>query len=194
MELRNTIGRDSRGITGLETAIVLISFVVVASVFAFAVLSVGLFSAERAEETIRDSLAGARATLELKGTVIAKAATTGDAGTVDEIIFMLSNVAGGAAVNLEQGETIIRYTDDNQTFLFDNVAKFTVTPLGNANDDKLIERGELIQITLQNMVDSLEPDLSTGDTFKLDVLPPLGVVLRIERTIPASLVIFNDLE
>ena len=33
---------DERGITGLETAIVLIAFVVVASVFAFAVLSTGL--------------------------------------------------------------------------------------------------------------------------------------------------------
>lgn len=33
---------DQRGITGLETAIVLIAFVVVASVFAFAVLSTGL--------------------------------------------------------------------------------------------------------------------------------------------------------
>ena len=38
--------RDRRGITGLETAIVLIAFVVVASVFAFAVLSTGLLSSE----------------------------------------------------------------------------------------------------------------------------------------------------
>ena len=38
--------RDQRGITGLETAIVLIAFVVVASVFAFAVLSTGLLSSE----------------------------------------------------------------------------------------------------------------------------------------------------
>ena len=37
------IGSDSRGITGLETAIVLIAFVVVSSVFAFAALSTGLF-------------------------------------------------------------------------------------------------------------------------------------------------------
>ena len=35
-----------RGITGLETAIILIAFVVVASVFAFTVLSTGIFSSE----------------------------------------------------------------------------------------------------------------------------------------------------
>ena len=39
-------GRVERGITGLETAIVLIAFVVVSSVFAFAALSTGLFSSE----------------------------------------------------------------------------------------------------------------------------------------------------
>jgi archaeal flagellin FlaB len=38
--------RSQRGITGLETAIILIAFVVVASVFAYTVLSAGIFSAE----------------------------------------------------------------------------------------------------------------------------------------------------
>jgi flagellin FlaB len=41
--------RAARGITGLETAIILIAFVVVATVFAFTVLSTGVFSAERSE-------------------------------------------------------------------------------------------------------------------------------------------------
>ncbi|MDW8008845.1 MAG: archaellin/type IV pilin N-terminal domain-containing protein, partial [Chloroflexota bacterium] len=44
--------RGERGITGLETAIILIAFVIVASVFAFVTLSTGLFSAERSKETI----------------------------------------------------------------------------------------------------------------------------------------------
>jgi flagellin FlaB len=43
--------RDQRGITGLETAIVLIAFVVVSSVFAFAALSTGLFSSDKVGET-----------------------------------------------------------------------------------------------------------------------------------------------
>ncbi len=43
---------DQRGITGLETAIVLIAFVVVASVFAFAVLSTGLTSSQKSQEAV----------------------------------------------------------------------------------------------------------------------------------------------
>ena len=51
---------DQRGITGLETAIVLIAFVVVSSVFAFAALSTGLFSSDKAKETIQAGLADAQ--------------------------------------------------------------------------------------------------------------------------------------
>ena len=67
--------RGQRGVTGLETAIILIAFVVVASVFAFTVLSTGIFSAERGKETIHAGLRGARSSLELKGSVIAEGVT-----------------------------------------------------------------------------------------------------------------------
>ena len=42
------LGCDERGITGLDAAIITIAFVVVASVFAFAALSTGLFTTDRA--------------------------------------------------------------------------------------------------------------------------------------------------
>lgn len=44
--------RPRCGITGLATAVVLIAFVVVAAVFAFTVLSVGIFYPERSKETV----------------------------------------------------------------------------------------------------------------------------------------------
>ena len=65
------IVQDQRGVTGLETAIILIAFVVVASLFAFTVLSTGLFSAERGKETIHAGLKESRSTIELKGSVVA---------------------------------------------------------------------------------------------------------------------------
>ncbi|MCH8309626.1 MAG: hypothetical protein IIB17_03915, partial [Chloroflexi bacterium] len=66
---------NQRGVTGLETAIILIAFVVVASVFAFTVLSTGIFSAERGKETIHAGLKGARSSLALKGSVLASGVT-----------------------------------------------------------------------------------------------------------------------
>ena len=63
--------RDQSGITGLETAIVLIAFVVVAAVFAFTVLTTGLFTSEKAKETAMAGVSSAGGSLELVGSVIA---------------------------------------------------------------------------------------------------------------------------
>ncbi len=62
--------RYERGMTGLETALILIAFVTVAAVFGYAVLSAGLFSAERGKETVYAGLAQAKANMELSGSVI----------------------------------------------------------------------------------------------------------------------------
>ena len=48
--------RSEKGVTGLETAIVLIAFLTVASVFAYSVLTAGIFAAERGKETIHKGL------------------------------------------------------------------------------------------------------------------------------------------
>jgi flagellin-like protein len=79
---------DQRSITGLETAIVLIVFVVVSSVFAFAALSTGLFSSDMAKETISAGLTEAGGTPELKGSVIATGTGSGQTtGAVTNITF-----------------------------------------------------------------------------------------------------------
>ncbi|MBI5285042.1 MAG: flagellin, partial [Chloroflexi bacterium] len=86
--------REERGITGLETAIVLIAFVVVAAVFAFVVLSTGLFSSERGKETVYAGLAKTRGSMELTGGVIASSNTT----ELTAITFDLTLAAGGDQV------------------------------------------------------------------------------------------------
>ena len=80
--------RDQRGVTGLETAVILIAFVVVASVFAFTVLSTGIFSAERGKETIHAGLRETRSSLEVKGSVIAN-------GVVDKTLSLANSAWTG---------------------------------------------------------------------------------------------------
>ena len=184
---------DQLGITGLETAIVLIAFVVVSSVFAFAALSTGLFTADKARETIRSGLSEARGTLEIKGPIIAKA-VTGDGGNVTEFFFQVGNAAGGDFIDLTPGETIIKYTDKNQTQIFTggSTFAFSASGVGNADADKLVEPGELYEINMTGL-GSLGTTLKTGDIFTVEVLPPRGAVLTIQRTTPVALNIFNDL-
>ena len=70
LALSRPLVQDQRGVTRLETAITLIAFVVVASVFAFTVLSTGIFYAERGKETIHAGLSQARSSIELKGLLV----------------------------------------------------------------------------------------------------------------------------
>ena len=55
-----------KGITGLETAIILIAFVIVASVFAYVVLSAGLFSSQKAKEAITSGLRSTMSSLAVE--------------------------------------------------------------------------------------------------------------------------------
>lgn len=57
---------DQRGLTGLDAAIVLITFVVVSSVFGFSALSAGLVSTDKAKSTIDASLSEAQGSLVLR--------------------------------------------------------------------------------------------------------------------------------
>ena len=180
--------RSQRGITGLETAIVLIAFVVVSSVFAFAALSTGLFSSDRSKETINAGLKEASGTLEVRGSIIAKAS----GGAVDELILQVANAAGGGAVDLTPGETLITYTDADQSITLAS-GDFTATGLGAADSDNLVEPGEMYEIKMTGLIAKLNPDLTADKLFAFQVKPPVGAVLHMERRTPVNLDTYNNL-
>ncbi|MCH2518164.1 MAG: hypothetical protein MK210_08165 [Dehalococcoidia bacterium] len=180
---------DQRGITGLETAIVLIAFVVVSSVFAFAALSTGLFSSDKAKETISAGLAEARGTLELKGSVIATGiGSTGTTAAITSIVFQVSNAAAGEAIDLTPGNTVIKYSDKNQTYNMNDTSEFTATNVAAFGDtDTLLEIGEVFEINLLTLNTTLSQILGTSTEFTIELVPPSGAVLFIGRRTPVSL-------
>jgi archaeal flagellin FlaB len=194
----NKFLRHEKGITGLETAIILIAFVVVAAVFAYTALSAGLFSTQKAQEAVYSGLTEARSTVELKGALTATAATTGASGTIQTITFTVSNVLGGEAIDFTPpsggaaglatgtaNKVVINYLDSVQQV--DNLY-WTLTKVGNANANYLLEAGEKFQITIgavgNGLVEALGTDLSVNKKFTLTVLTPAGAVLTMERTTP----------
>ena len=190
------LASDQRGITGLETAIVLIAFVVVSSVFAFAALSTGMFSSDKAKETHTAGLAESRGTLELKGSVVAKVSgTTGATGVVTSIEFQISNAAAGEAIDMTPGNTIIKYRDKTQTVNLNSSTEFSASNIAAFGDtDSLLEIGELFQITLLNLTSNLATDLGTNTDFTIEMIPSGGAVLFIGRRTPVSLEASNRLD
>ncbi len=163
---------DQRGITGLETAIVLIAFVVVSPVFAFAALSTGLFSSDKAKETISAGLAEARGTLELKGSVIAKVSgTTGVSSSVTSIVFQVANAAAGQSIDLTPGNTVIKYSDKEQTINMNSDSEFTAINVAAFGDtDNLLEIGEVFEVTLLTLDTQLDPDLGSSKEFTIELI------------------------
>ena len=133
--------------------------------------------------------------MELKGSVILTA-TLGTTGTVSAIAFQVANAAGGESIDLTPGKTLIKYTDDTQSKMFvtDSASNgFTASGLGDADTDKLLERNEVYELKLTGLDstgtgnNNLTNTLGVNKTFSLEVIPPRGAVLYIERTTPIYL-------
>lgn len=97
----NRIHRNQAGITGLETAIILIAFIVVASVFAYTVLSAGLFSSQKTEEVIRTGIEETESTIQISGNVLAYKGTANGDECVTKLQFTLGKASsGGGSIDL----------------------------------------------------------------------------------------------
>jgi flagellin FlaB len=181
--------RNEDGITGLETAIILISFVVVAAVFAFVVLSTGLFSSERSRESVYAGVAKTRGTMELSSSMVG----TANAGLtqIDTIEFDLVLAAGGDSVNLDPAatvnRTVVSYIDG--TSVINDVTYTTTVITGNAN--ALLEPGELIRVTID--LAAAGATLTPNLVFTIEVKPPTGSFMVIQRMVPPALLAVNVL-
>mgnify|MGYP006266844261 FL=1 len=185
--LNKNLRRDERGITGLETAIILIAFVVVASVFAYTVLSAGIFSSQKGQEAVYSGLAQTRATMQIKGDVFAYGNPA--TGNVTSVSLVLTNAEKGQAIDLSPNTggnsthvTVISYTDSNQHV---SDLPWSVLFIGKNNGDILLEQDEQAVVTVD--LTGLTTPPTTYSTFTIEVKPVIGATLVINRTLPARI-------
>jgi len=202
--------KEKSGITGLETAIVLIAFVVVAAVFAFTVLTTGLFTSEKAKETALAGVATTSSSLTVKGNVIAQTDGAAGSNVVEVIRVKLATATGVERVEFIPDNIIITYLDDV------NVAQLTYPganpgrlngdvdgPIiaGNLTaclalaepswcykrdgDDELLDPGEVHELYL--VVAELDPKLEDNTQFTIEIIPQDGAVVKIDRRTPISI-------
>jgi flagellin-like protein len=228
--------RSQRGITGLETAIILIAFVLVGSVFAFTVLSSGVQASEQSKIQVRAGLRDIQNTLSLKGATIGYAAKLGSSDVLYKISFTVTAALPGEGVDLTppytagdsgidpdvvtgaQYATVISYLDKDQ-YLSD--VPWTVRFIGSSNGDKVLDHNEIAEIsvwlldrdtaktTSQNDsaaymngtsdgggnggFTSTNTPVVRGKEFTLEIRPPKGQVLSLNRTLPDSVTTVMDL-
>lgn len=172
---------EEEGITGLETAIILIAFVIVASVFAYVVLSAGLFSSQKAKEAVNAGLQSTMATVEIRGNVIVKMENS----VVTEIYFCVGIPSAGSPVDFNPSSEnisplVISYSDADNLLPSVN---WTIEKLSTINTDNILDPNELFRVII-DIPASGNVSIGPYDRFALEVKPADGPVLPVERTIP----------
>jgi flagellin FlaB len=179
--------KDESGITALETAIILIAFVVVAAIFAFTVLSTGTFLTERSKEAAYAGLQEVRGSLELKGSVVLE-------NTGTDVVFNVSPVAGGSSVDLSKLKIMYRDTTNNTDLTYNNATSpsagewVAVTAAATPAAMTILNSGALAKIKVK-----LSAALTANKVFALEIKPPTGGIVQIERTCPAQIDQVTDL-
>ncbi len=189
---------NDKGITGLETAIILIAFVIVASVLSYVVISAGLFSSQKAKAAVNSGLAQTGSTIELKGNVTAEMDKA--TGVVTVIYFTVGIVPGGNAIDLTDNPVGGTTKDNKLTITYSDTEQqlaslyWTVNFINSNNGDKMLDPGEIALITIDTSKanytatpNNMAKDIIAGTTFSLGVTPPEGAVLPIERKIPSGI-------
>jgi flagellin FlaB len=189
-----SIKSNDQGFTGLEAAIVLIAFVVVAAVFSYVVLGAGFFTTQKAQETVHTSVQQASSTLEIVGNVYGTGSTS---AAITNINFSVALAPGGTAVdfskvtmtysNASTLETLAQ-TDGDYPVATVAAGDWSVVAIENdvGTDNKLLESGEQFQISAMP-----SNSIYANDKFTLEIKPAVGAAFDITRTAPGGLNIVN---
>ncbi|WP_456469431.1 archaellin/type IV pilin N-terminal domain-containing protein [Archaeoglobus sp.] len=188
-------GKDMKGFTGLEAAIVLIAFVTVAAVFSYVLLGAGFFATQKGQETVHTGVKQATSSMELVGSIVATGNTSSN--QIENVTFTLQLAAGGQPIDLNK--TIItvlvpadgsykELTYEKNTTGLNKATEYYVNwvySLQGSNPDNYLEEFEKAEVTvyLKSAGFSIDPN----DDFIIEVKPPVGASYPIELKAPPSI-------
>jgi flagellin FlaB len=192
--------QNRRGMTGLETAIILVAFVITAAAFAFVVLNMGFLTAEKAQSVISAGMTEASSSMLLDSGMVGQFANiTGAQSDVAlvKLTFYIKLSQGHEPVDLSSDKLVATFTSQRAhgEIYASNGTVMTIQGV-NSDGDKLLETGEKFKVTVEfDELDrgSLDPVQTTPagalvhpyEEFRIELRPSTGAVLAIERQIPA---------
>jgi flagellin FlaB len=190
---------NDEGFTGLEAAIVLIAFVVVAAVFSYVVLGAGFFTTQKAQQAVHSGVSQASSTLEVVGNVYGLGGTN-NAG-IEYVNFSLGLAAGGSPVDLSN--TVLVYSNETQLVTLSGpgtaptgsdwpggAGQWTISDVQNnpeATFSPVLQPNEQFTITCQIGGGTSKDDIPANDVFTIEIRPSEGAAFSITRTVSAAI-------
>jgi flagellin FlaB len=203
--LLRCIRKNKRAIVGIEAAIVLIAFVVIAAAMAYVVINMGFYSAQQAKSTIDKGIGEATSALTLDGFLVGRTNTT---AVISWIAIPVKLAVGQSEVDMD-GDTVViavvgsdfalsniysgatNTTTANVETLMTAVGSGNTTA-GNAtcyifnddgNGDTVLKQNEKAYIILYLGGNTL----ANYSKVKVEVRTSRGAALMVQRDIPGGL-------
>jgi flagellin FlaB len=198
--------KSRKGIVGVEAAIVLIAFLIIAAALSYVVINMGFYTTQKTKETMQTGLDESLTALQLDGVVTARTNASSS-----EILYVLVPVklsAGRGSVDLSTSSVVVSVYLPNATLmniyqganpsatdvtwdalnttlgLNDNEAKFAIY---NDDGDTVLESNEKAFLLIRLDSTDAEGMLGEYESIKIEVRTAKGSALTIIRTAPGGL-------
>ena len=185
--MKRTSTINERAFTGLEAAIVLIAFVVVAAVFSYVVLGAGFFTSQKSQETVYKGIEQATSNIQMMGGVYG--IDSGSTSTINKIQFSIGLAPGSPPVDIAKMNIVVTQPDNNNqvqslAYSTDAVAGSTfgvLNPATKVHDRAIIGQDQEVITIL------LGTGLSEHQRFTVEMRPVVGASVSFEKTTPATI-------
>lgn len=195
--------KNKKGIVGIEAAIVLIAFIIIAAALSYVVINMGFYITQKTKETMQGGLDESVNALQLDGLITGR--TSANSSLLEYLVVPVKISVSGAAVDLSNNSAVISiYLKDATLFnvhkgvivannyttwdelmgalgLGGNEAKFAIY---NGNNNTVLEPTEkaflIIRLGSGYMV-------GENDVVKVEVRIAKGAALTVVRTVPPGL-------
>ena len=188
--------KNKRGIVGIEAAIVLIAFIIIAAALSYVVINMGFYTTQKTKEAMAAGLEESLTALQLDGIITAK---TNGSGYIEYVAVPVKLSAGRAVVDLGETAAVISVYLPNSTLM--NIHKGAIATNKTDWNDLITEFGfaaDQSKFAIYNgnnntVLESTEKAflvLYLGDghrineyeTVKIEVRPAKGAALTLVRT------------
>ena len=191
-----------RGMTGLETAIILVAFVITAAAFAFVILNMGFLTAEKAQLVISTGISEASSSMIIDSGLVGYFSNTTVVPAsqanicLTKVVFYIKLSQGHEPIDVDDNRLVATYTNSRchgevyqQNGTIMTIKRITGDP------DTLLEAGEKFRVEIdftQMALTDMDPVLSSRaelyahpyEKFRIEIRPSQGAVMAIERMIP----------
>ena len=191
--------KTRRGLTGLETAIILVAFVITSSAFAFVVLNMGFMTAEQSQSVIGGSMDEASSALQLDSDIIGTFANNTDSQDdicLTKVVFYVTLGPGNSPIDMDNDQIVITYSNPRgHGVVYDGNTAVTAVTVITGDADTILETGERFKIAIDfttmdkadmDPVQGTMPDVYTHpyEEITIEIQPTQGGIMTIKRRIP----------